>query len=72
MYSHIKKSNIQIDTYVDGMIASAATFIFLAGTNRYIGEYGHILIHQLSTEFWGKYEASRLSASNSSRREVHF
>lgn len=65
MYSHIKKSNIQIDTYVDGMIASAATFIFLAGTNRYIGEYGHILIHQLSTEFWGKYEDLKDEFNNS-------
>ena len=65
MYSHIKKSTIQIDTYVDGMIASAATFIFLAGKNRYIGEYGHILIHQLSTEFWGKYEDLKDEFNNS-------
>jgi len=65
MYSHIKKSTIQIDTYVDGMIASAATFIFLAGKNRYVGEYGHILIHQLSTEFWGKYEDLKDEFNNS-------
>ena len=65
MYSHIKNSSIQIDTYVDGMIASAATFIFLAGKNRYIGEYGHILIHQLSTEFWGKYEDLKDEFNNS-------
>lgn len=65
MYSYIKNSTFQIDTYVDGMIASAATFIFLAGKNRYIGEYGHILIHQLSTEFWGKYEDLKDEFNNS-------
>ena len=65
MFNYIKKKNIRIDTYVDGMIASAATFVFLAGKNRYITKYGHILIHQLSTEFWGKYEDLKDEFNNS-------
>lgn len=56
MFNYIRNNTVQVDTYVDGMIASAATFLYLAGTKRYISDYNHILIHQLSTSFWGKYE----------------
>ena len=56
VYNFIKRSEVAIDTYIDGMIASAATFIYLGGEKRFISEYNHMLIHQLSTSFWGKYE----------------
>tara|TARA_B100001540_G_C15648835_1_gene570105 strand:+ start:331 stop:951 length:621 start_codon:yes stop_codon:yes gene_type:complete len=56
MYNYIKRHSIPIHTYIDGMIASAATFIYLAGEKRFISDYNHVLIHQLSTSFWGKYE----------------
>lgn len=65
MYRCISNSKIPIDTYVDGMIASAATFLFLGGRRRRISEYGHILIHQLSTDFWGKYEDLKDEYDNS-------
>ena len=47
------------------MIASAATFIYLAGEKRFISDYNHVLIHQLSTSFWGKYEDLMDEFSNS-------
>lgn len=56
MYNYIKRASIPIHTYIDGMIASAATFIYLAGNKRFISDYNHVLIHQLSTSFWGKFE----------------
>jgi ATP-dependent protease ClpP protease subunit len=55
-YDFIRNSEIPIYTYIDGMIASAATFIYLAGHMRYMTENGTILIHQISTNFWGKFE----------------
>ena len=54
---HIYASKIPIITIADGLCASAATFLLLAGSKRYITPSSHILIHQISTGgFWGKYE----------------
>ena len=47
---------IAVHTYIDGLIASAATFLFLAGKKRFMTENSNILIHQISTGFWGKFE----------------
>tara|TARA_B100001094_G_C18139931_1_gene777244 strand:+ start:687 stop:1319 length:633 start_codon:yes stop_codon:yes gene_type:complete len=54
-YNFIKNFPIQIDTYVEGFLASAASFIYLAGKRRYIYENSYILIHQLSDCNWGSY-----------------
>ena len=56
IYDFIKNSDIPIYTYIDGFIASAATFLFLAGHKRFMTENSSILIHQISTGFWGKFE----------------
>tara|TARA_B100001758_G_C18246934_1_gene523654 strand:+ start:85 stop:705 length:621 start_codon:yes stop_codon:yes gene_type:complete len=56
MYNYIRQLSVPVYTYIDGMIASAATFVYLAGDKRFISDYNHVLIHQLSTSFWGKYE----------------
>lgn len=52
----IAKSRIKITTIVDGCAASAATLMSVAGNKRYIREHSYILIHQLSSIFWGNYE----------------
>jgi len=52
---HIKLSKIPIHTVVDGFCASAATFLSVMGDVRYTTENSFMLIHQLSTQFWGKY-----------------
>jgi ATP-dependent Clp endopeptidase proteolytic subunit ClpP len=52
----ILKSNVKINTVVDGCAASAATLMSVVGHNRYIKEHSYILIHQLSSMFWGNYE----------------
>lgn len=52
----IKRCKVPVHTYIEGAAASAATFLSVAGTKRFIGTNGYILIHQLSNFFWGKYE----------------
>ena len=54
--AHIRTNRIPITTIADGMVASAATLILLGGTVRYIIPHSHILIHQLSTGFFGKHQ----------------
>ena len=51
----IRALKSKVYTYVDGMAASAATLICGIGTRRFVGAYGHVLIHQLSSEFYGKF-----------------
>lgn len=45
-----------VHTRIEGCAASAATLISLAGDHRSIGPNSFILIHQLSSGFWGKHD----------------
>jgi len=45
-----------VHTYIDGSAASAATLISVVGEKRYIHKNSFMLIHQLSSVMWGKYE----------------
>lgn len=49
------KKKIDIVTVIEGACASAATFISVVGTKRVINKYSYMLIHQLASDFWGKY-----------------
>jgi ATP-dependent Clp endopeptidase proteolytic subunit ClpP len=51
----IKDLKVPVDTYIEGLAASAATLISISGTNRYMYRNAHLLIHQLSSGFYGKY-----------------
>ena len=53
---HISNSTIPITTIVDGYAASAAAVMVLGGKKRKMLPHSFVLIHQLSTGFWGKYE----------------
>ena len=55
MYDVIKNNKYPIYTYVDGFIASAATFPFLGGTKRFMSDNAFIMIHQLSAWFVGTF-----------------
>lgn len=50
------KKKIPIYTVIEGRVASAATFISVAGTKRFITPNSYVLIHQLSTFFGGNYQ----------------
>lgn len=62
---HIMHLGIEVRTVIDGFVASAATLMFLAGTKRYVMPNANLLIHQLSTEFWGKYQDLKDECANS-------
>ncbi len=51
----ILRTKVPVHTYVDGYCASAATFLSVVGTKRFISKNSYMLIHQLSSQFWGKY-----------------
>ena len=51
----ILRCKVPVETYVDGFCASAATFLSVVGDNRFMSRNSYMLIHQLSTSFWGKY-----------------
>jgi len=51
----ILRCKVPIHTYVDGFAASAATFLSVVGNYRFMSRNSYMLIHQLSTAFWGTY-----------------
>lgn len=58
LYDFINEYNktIPVYTVVEGLAASAATIISIAGNKRFITPNSYMLIHQLSTYFGGNYE----------------
>ena len=52
----IIKSVVPVHTMIDGCCASAATFLSVCGKKRFINRHAYMLIHQLSSFMWGKYE----------------
>ena len=63
----MKDCRVPIVTIVDGYCASAATFLLLAGKERRMRSHAGILIHQLRTEFWGKYVELKDEMKNSEK-----
>ena len=53
---YIRKSPSGVVTVIDGCAASAATLMSVVGKRRLINEHSFMLIHQLSTAMWGKFE----------------
>jgi len=52
----LRSCRSRVVTIAEGVCASAATFIFLGGDTRIVSRNAYLLIHQLGSEFWGKYE----------------
>jgi len=52
----IKSLDTPVHTYIDGSAASAATLISVVAEKRFIHQNSFMLIHQLSSVMWGKYE----------------
>jgi len=50
----IKASKVPVHTIIEGASASAGTLISIVGEKRYIRPNAHMLIHQLSSGYWGK------------------
>lgn len=65
--SHVETSSVPVVCVADGFVASAATFILLAARERYALQHSYILMHQLSTSFWGKYSDLEDELQNAAR-----
>ncbi len=55
---------VPVHTHIEGGAASAATLFSIVGAHRTIGANSSILIHQVSSVFWGKYEELRDEIQN--------
>ena len=51
----IISNTVPVDTYCEGVVASAATLLSCGGHNRYITKNSCMLLHQISGGFWGSY-----------------
>lgn len=46
---------VPVDTYCEGLVASAATLLSAVGRKRYITKSSCMLVHQVSSGLWGNY-----------------
>lgn len=51
----ILSSKVPVDTYVEGIAASAATLLSVVGRRRYMRKNANMLIHQCSSAMWGNF-----------------
>jgi len=68
---YITRLDKHVHTHALGLVASAATFLFLAGDSRTMGPNSFILIHQLSGESWGTFEQLRDDMRNCEKLMRH-
>ena len=54
LFDFIRSSPVKIITIITGNASSAATIISLSGHERKITENSYMLIHNISSSFWGK------------------
>jgi ATP-dependent protease ClpP protease subunit len=62
---YMNQSKTPIYTYIDGCAASAGTIMSVCGDQRFIGENSYMLVHQLSSGMWGKYQELQDDMKNS-------
>jgi ATP-dependent Clp protease protease subunit len=62
----IENTKVKVVCVVDGFVASAATFLLLGATGgRLMRKNSTVLIHQIRTEFWGRYSELQDEMHNS-------
>ena len=62
---YIINSKVPVTTVIDGCAASAATLMSVVGHRRLMHRHSYMLIHQLSSGMWGKYEELKDDMENS-------
>lgn len=55
----ILRCDVPVYSVIDGIAASAATFLSVVANKRLITPHSYILIHQLSSVMWGNYQAHK-------------
>ena len=61
----IQASTVPVYTLIEGCAASAATLMSVVGVQRAIRKNAFMLVHQLSSNMWGKYEEQKDHMQNS-------
>ena len=56
MMDTLKSARVNVECIAEGNCCSAATFILMGGSKRLMSPNAFILIHQLSSGFFGKYQ----------------
>lgn len=64
---YIRNSVTPVYSVVEGCAASAATLMSVVAKKRYITAHSYMLIHQLSSGVWGKYEEIKDDMKNCDR-----
>jgi len=64
---YIRNSTTPVHSVIEGCAASAATLMSVVAEKRYINEHSYMLIHQLSSGLWGKYEEIKDDMKNCDR-----
>lgn len=67
---HIKNCEFDVDTYVDGYVASAGTFLLLGGKRRFMNKYSELLIHQFSVGVYGQWKYTELSEQHMNNEKL--
>jgi len=62
---YILNSKVPITTVIDGCAASAATIMSVVGHHRVMHKHAFMLIHQISSAMWGKFEDMKDDMKNS-------
>ena len=62
---YILNSKVPITTVIDGCAASAATIMSVVGHHRVMHKHSFMLIHQISSVMWGKFEDMKDDMKNS-------
>ena len=61
----IENCKVPVVCVADGIVASAATFLLMGAKERCMRRNSCILIHQIRTEFWGRYDELEDEMKNS-------
>ena len=64
---YIRSSRTPVHSIIEGCAASAATMMSVTAEKRYITSHSYMLIHQLSSGLWGKYEEIKDDMENCDR-----
>ena len=64
---YILNSRVPVNTIIDGCAASAATIMSVVGEHRQMNNHAYMLIHQLSSGMWGKYQEMQDKMENCDR-----
>ena len=64
---YILNSKVPVTSIIDGCAASAATIMSVTAKHRQINKHAYMLIHQLSSGMWGKYQEQKDTMENNDR-----